>query len=179
MSSLYKMPTSTSKIPLPKSSISSPHTVKTECQDLSAGTSPQSRIPIMKGVRSPVHDNSFTSPISGLNKENISVDHSQNSRKSRIPDIRSKRSPTKEVQQDADGGYRSDHSTKSVGSGSKIPGTKTPTSPSKIPTSIRTPHMTASPSRIPLRSSVESLSAEELDLDNREYNLVRRYLMIM
>jgi len=174
MSSLYKMPTTTtSKIPLPKSSISSP---KAESQD--AGTPTQSRIPVMKGVKSPVHDLSFATPTSGLNKENISVESSQsshNSRKSRIPDIRSKVSPTKDIQ-DVDGGYKSDHSTKSAGSGSRIPVSRLPTSPSRIPTTpSRIPTIPPSPSRIPLRSSVESLSAEELDWESKEFSASPRH----
>ena len=165
--------TTTSKIPLPKSSISSP---KAESQD--AGTPTQSRIPVMKGVKSPVHDLSFATPTSGLNKENISVESSQsshNSRKSRIPDIRSKVSPTKDIQ-DVDGGYKSDHSTKSAGSGSRIPVSRLPTSPSRIPTTpSRIPTIPPSPSRIPLRSSVGSLSAEELDWESKEFSAVRLY----
>eukprot|EP00092_Neocalanus_flemingeri_P012541 GFUD01013516.1.p1 GENE.GFUD01013516.1~~GFUD01013516.1.p1 ORF type:complete len:1256 (-),score=334.06 GFUD01013516.1:289-4056(-) len=169
MSSLYKMPTSTtSKIPLPKSSIASPNGSRGDSQDVS--TPAQSRIPVMKGVKSPVHDLSFATPTSGLNKENISVDSSHNSRKSRIPDIRSKISPTKEIQ-DADGGYRSDHSNKSAGSANRIPVARLPTSPSRIPTTpSRIPTIPPSPSRIPLRSSVESLSAEELDWESKEYS---------
>jgi len=126
----------------------------------------------MKGVKSPVHDLSFATPTSGLNKENISVEShsSHKSRKSRIPDIRSKISPTKDIQ-DVDGGYKSDRSIKSAGSGSKIPNSRLPTSPSRIPTTpTRIPTIPPSPSKIPLRSSVESLSAEELDWEPKEFN---------
>ena len=176
MSNLHKMPgTTTSKIPLPKSSISSPHgNTKGESHD-GAGTPAQSRIPVMKGVKSPVHELSFTTPTSGLNKENISGDSqsSHHSRRSRIPDIRTKTSPTKDIQ-DVDGGYKSDHSTKSAGSGSRIPTSRLPTSPSRIPTTpSRIPTIPPSPSRIPLRSSVESLSAEELDWEAKEFHSVR------
>jgi len=174
MSNVYKMPsTTTSKIPLPKSSISSPSR-----SEVVEAVTPQSRIPVMKVV----------TPTTGLNKENISVDRpptqqwespgSQNSRlRSRIPDIRTKISPTKEIQ-DIDGGYKSDHSTKSGGSGARMasssssPGARM--SSSRIPVSpARVPN---TPSRIPLRSSVESLSAEELDWEAKEFHTMSRRL---
>jgi len=172
MSNVYKMPGTTSKIPLPKSSISSPNGSRSEAQD---PVTPQSRIPVMKGMKSPVQEISFATPTSGLNKENISVESqsSQNSRRSRIPDIRTKISPTKDIQ-DIDGGYKSDHSTKSAGSGSRIPTSRLPTSPSRIPTTPSRIPTIPSPARIPLRSSVESLSAEELDWETKEFNTSRR-----
>jgi len=175
MSNVYKMPgATTSKIPLPKSSISSPHGSRGDSQE---AVTPQSRIPVMKGgVKSPVQEISFTTPSSGLNKENISVEShsSQNSRRSRIPDIRTKISPTKDIQ-DIDGGYKSDHSTKSTGSGTRIPTSRLPTSPPRIPTTpSKIPTIPPSPSRIPLRSSVESLSAEELDWEAKEFHMSRR-----
>jgi len=174
MSNVYKMPsTTTSKIPLPKSSISSPSR-----SEVVEAMTPQSRIPVMKVV----------TPTTGLNKENISVDRpptqqwespgSQNSRlRSKIPDIRTKISPSKEIQ-DVDGGYKSDHSSKSGGSGARMasstssPGarmssSRIPVSPARIP---------STPSRIPLRSSVESLSAEELDWEAKEFHTMSRRL---
>ena len=81
MSKVYKMPSTTSsKIPLPKSSISSP-----------SRSEVVSRIPVMK--------------VGTTNKENISVElpSSHNCRVahlSRIPDIRTKISPTKDIQAD-------------------------------------------------------------------------------
>ena len=107
--------------------------------------------------------------------------------KSRIPDIRSKISPARDIH-DIDGGYRSDHSARSgsVGSSStpsRIPGlsSKTPSSsklpvspPSRIPTSgsgSRIP--TLSPSKqaaAGIRSSTESL--DDLDWDGQEAAVV-------
>jgi hypothetical protein len=97
MSSLAcKMPGTTSKIPLPKSALTSP--VHGGTGDYVA-PSPQSRIPVMRGVvggtpglKSPGVEyptsNTFSTP---QNKENILDTSYQNTsapRKSRIPDIR-------------------------------------------------------------------------------------------
>jgi hypothetical protein len=171
----------------------------------------------MRGVvggtsKSPGAEFPTSGPLSTpQNKENIldtNTNHNNSApRKSKIPDIRSKVSPSKEIH-DIDAGYRSDRSTKSTSSTrSKISApshSKIPTSPSRIPQlpSSGSSHLPTSgisqhsssmgshpPSRIPTlpspikgsvsgkssisssksyhrKSSVESLSAEELDWDS-------------
>ena len=71
----------------------------------------------------------FHSSYSTPNKENFIIGD-VGIKKSRIPDIRSKHSPARELQ-DVDGGYRSDHSNKSGSStsNSRLPVSKLPTSP--------------------------------------------------
>ena len=114
---------------------------------------------------------------------------------SRIPDIRSKISPGRDVQE-IDGGYKSDHSTKSGGSNttpSRIPGpgTNSASAISKIPSASRLPISPptrlqtsasgtriptllhpSSPTKNPIRSSTESL--DDLDWDTTDSPRHRR-----
>lgn len=112
---------------------------------------------------------------------------------SRIPDIRSKISPGRDVQE-IDGGYKSDHSAKSGGSNttpSRIPGPGSNSAISKIPSASRLPISppsrlqtsasgtriptllhTSSPTKNPIRSSTESL--DDLDWDTTDSPRHRR-----
>ena len=180
-SGLVKMPAATSKIPLPRNLSSS--RLEPEIST-SINSPPVSKIPVVKTLKTPERfdNNTFSTP----NKENVYSGGGSaggelgSGKKSRIPDIRSKISPARDVHiGDVDGGYKSDHSAKSgVSSSSRIPATSS-SKQSRLPSVITTPTSripsSGSGSRIPtlsgsspvkqstVRSSTESL--DDLDWD--------------
>jgi len=138
----------------------------------------KSRIPLAStGVSSPPGNRVGSTPTQsriGLGKLSDSIDR-EHSRveptrteptktepmRSRIPDIRSKISPTKVIH-DVDGSFNGDHSPKPTLSSSRIPVSKLPKSPSRIPT------IPSSPSKIPTRISSDSLNTQEIDWEPKD-----------
>ena len=109
-----------------------------------------------------IHFFSYLTPKK--DKENvISCENLSDVKKSRIPDIRSKVSPAREIH-DVDGGYKSDYSAKSISSATRPQVTKIPSS-SKLPVSPQHKlSSSSSGSRIPtLLTSPNRQSTESLD----------------